>query len=82
MKVDDGVRGAGIGNALLTAALSFADASGFDRVELWTFAGLDAARRLYEGAGFALVDEQPGRRWGGEVLEQHFVRHRPLSQPC
>lgn len=80
--VDDGVRGVGIRNALLTATLSFAGASGFDRVELWTFAGLDATRRLYEGAGFALVDEQPGRRWGGEVLEQHFIRPRPSSEPC
>lgn len=80
--VDDGARGAGIGSALLGVALSFADARGFDRVELWTFAGLDAARRLYEDAGFALVGEQPGRRWGGEVVEQHFVRHRLVSAQC
>src|SRR3546814_8851268 len=42
--VDDGARGAGIGSALLGAALSFADARGFDRVELWTFAGLGIGR--------------------------------------
>lgn len=80
--VEDGARGAGVGKALLTAALSFADAFGFDGVELWTFAGLDAARRLYEGAGFTLVDEQPGRRWGGEVLEQRFLRTRPSRNAC
>ncbi len=43
-------------------------------VHLWTFRGLDAARRLYEANGFALVEEQPGRQWGEEVIEQRFVR--------
>lgn len=80
--VDEGARGHGVGKALLAAALSFADAAAFDHIELWTFAGLDAARRLYERAGFALVDEQPGRRWGGEVIEQRFVRARPPGAAC
>lgn len=80
--VDDGCRGAGVGKALLTAALSFADAMMFDEIELWTFAGLDAARRLYESVDFKLVNEQPGARWGKEVLEQHFIRRKPPCRTC
>lgn len=74
--VDDGLRGAGIGRALMAAAMGFVDASGFTETRLWTFRGLDAARRLYERAGFALVEEKPGRQWGDEVLEQQFSRPR------
>lgn len=73
---DDVVRGRGVGRRLLDAALAFCDASGFESVYLWTFRGLDAARRLYESAGFECLQEQPGEQWGAEVFEQRFVRRR------
>ena len=41
-------------------------------MRLWTFAGLDAARRLYERAGFRLAEERRGTQWGIEVTEQRF----------
>lgn len=72
--VDDGVRGAGLGRRLLAHALDFCDRQGFAAIHLWTFKSLDAARRLYEDAGFTLVEEQPGSQWGKEVVEQRFVR--------
>lgn len=75
--VDDGVRGGGIGRRLLTEALAFVDAGpAFAETHLWTFDGLQAARRLYEAHGFACVEERPGSQWGREVLEQRFVRKR------
>ena len=74
--VDDGVRGAGLGRKLLAEALAFCDRQGFAAVHLWTFRGLDAARRLYEDAGFTLQQERPGSQWGREVVEQCFVRFR------
>jgi N-acetylglutamate synthase-like GNAT family acetyltransferase len=74
--VDSAQRGAGVGCGLLAAALAFVDGHGFERTDLWTFRGLDAARRLYERVGFACVEENLGHRWGGEVLEQRFVRPR------
>jgi hypothetical protein len=40
---------------------------------LWTFAGLDAARHLYEKFGFRLAQEQIGEQWGAKVNEQKFV---------
>lgn len=72
--VDDALRGSGSGKRLLDAALAFTDEKGFGETHLWTFAGLDAARHLYEARGFVLAEERPGMQWGNEVLEQHFVR--------
>ncbi len=72
--VEDGRRGGGIGKKLLTAALAFCDRTGFAETELWTFRGLEAARRLYEHAGFTLAQECSGRQWGKEMTEQCFIR--------
>jgi GNAT superfamily N-acetyltransferase/DNA-binding MarR family transcriptional regulator len=72
--LDDGCRGQGVGRQLLQKALAFSDAQGFKSTELWTFEGLDAARRLYESFGFKLSHEQQGRRWGRTVTEQKFMR--------
>ena len=71
---DAAVQGSGVGRRLLTAALGFVDAGGFEATHLWTFSGLSAARHLYEAHGFVLAEERPGEQWGKEVLEQRFVR--------
>ncbi|MDD2923562.1 GNAT family N-acetyltransferase [Rhodoferax sp.] len=68
----DALRGTGVGTALLTAAMAFCAARHDLRVYLWTFEGLDAARHLYEKAGFRLALQQRGRQWGVEVNEQRF----------
>ena len=73
----DSLRGKGIGKQLLARALDFADHRGYKRVYLWTFAGLGAARHLYESQGFRLQHESPGSRWGKEVREQRFIRGEP-----
>jgi GNAT superfamily N-acetyltransferase len=75
--VDDAARGSGAGRQLLQAALAFVDASRFVETHLWTFAGLGAARHLYESVGFRCVEQTPGTQWGPEVLEQRFVRLKP-----
>ncbi len=67
-------QGLGIGRLLMQTAVEFCRGSGAPRVYLWTFAGLDAARRLYEAFGFRLVREQPDRQWGRLVNEQLFER--------
>lgn len=76
--MDDALRGKGAGRQLLQTALRFCDDTGFENIRLWTFRGLDAARRLYESFGFVLEDEWPGTQWGREVLEQKFVRRKPV----
>ncbi len=70
--VSDALRGKGVGNQLLDAAIDFCRSAGHGRVCLWTFEGLNAARHLYEKYGFRLVDQQKGARWGLEVNEQRF----------
>lgn len=72
--VADGLRGGGAGKRLLDAALAFADGHGFAETYLSTFAGLAAARHLYETRGFVLAEEKVGAQWGRELVEQRFVR--------
>lgn len=74
--LSDALRGQGVGRALLDRALAFADAGGHDRVTLWTFQGLDAARHLYEARGFRLAEQAPATTWGPVVDEQRFERLR------
>ena len=72
--MDDRVRGKGVGSQLLTQALQFVDAKGFEETQLWTFNGLNAARHLYESNGFKLAEENLGNQWGTEIMEQRFCR--------
>lgn len=74
--VDDGLRGSGAGRRMLARAVEFCDGYGFAEIQLWTFKGLDAARKLYEAAGFALAEEWSGDQWGQAMTEQRFVRKR------
>lgn len=75
--VDPNQHGQGLGQTLLDGAMSFCDKQQFPAVELSTFAGLDAARTLYERAGFVLTKEQQGASWGQSVTEQTFMRRHP-----
>ncbi len=65
-------QGRGIGKVLIEEAITFCRKARFNRVYLWTFAGLDEARHLYEKFGFNLCEQQEGTRWGKRVLEQRF----------
>ncbi|MBU2227608.1 MAG: GNAT family N-acetyltransferase [Proteobacteria bacterium] len=73
--------GRGWGRRLLAEAVSFCDRKGYRRIGLWTFAGLDTARRLYEASGFRLVSQAEGEQWGSHVVEQRFERDRPPAVP-
>ncbi|MEO1687568.1 MAG: GNAT family N-acetyltransferase [Pseudomonadota bacterium] len=70
--------GAGLGKRLMGEATAWLDARGL-ACFLDTFAGLDAARRLYEAHGFALAREASDRTWGVTVTEQRF--ERPSAAP-
>ncbi|MBN2840326.1 MAG: GNAT family N-acetyltransferase [Coriobacteriia bacterium] len=78
--VSEAARGCGAGSRLLDAALGFCRDRSLDTVFLWTFAGLDDARRLYERSGFVLTEQHQGMRWGTPVLEQRLAC-RPGSGP-
>jgi len=70
--VSAAARGAGLGRELMDRAMGFCRDRCFDRVFLTTFAGLDVARKLYEGAGFRLTDETEKDPWSGTVGIQRF----------
>jgi GNAT superfamily N-acetyltransferase len=70
--VDPSARGAGLGKRLLAEALGFARGCGYRRVILLTVSALTAAARLYAWAGFAKVQEKPGRLWGVDVVEEKY----------
>jgi GNAT superfamily N-acetyltransferase len=65
-------QGQGIGKALIKEAIEFCRRAKFNRVYLWTFTGLDAARHLYEKFGFKLSEQHEGNQWGKKVMEQMF----------
>lgn len=71
--VDPETQGGGLGRRLLAEGLAFSRQAGQAGVYLWTFAGLDAARALYEAHGFRLVEEVAQTQWGKTMTEQRFL---------
>lgn len=71
--VDPSQRGKGLGRHLLNEAVSFARTAGYDSIFLWTVSALTAAARLYQSAGFSLVEQTPARLWGVQVVEERHV---------
>jgi ribosomal protein S18 acetylase RimI-like enzyme len=63
-------RGHGIAAALLDAALAWARATGARAMQLGVVCGNDAARRLYERAGFRALGEPEPQRPGSSRMEQ------------
>lgn len=75
--VSETMQGKGLGADLLGRAVGFCDERGYERIWLTTFAGLDAARSLYERFGFTFAGETETDQWSGDVREQIFERLRP-----
>ncbi|WP_169944675.1 helix-turn-helix domain-containing GNAT family N-acetyltransferase [Microbispora sp. H11081] len=72
--VEPSARGMGIGGRLVEECLRFATEAGYRRIMLWTRDVLASARRIYQAAGFELVEQHPGEESGISVNEQIWAR--------
>lgn len=70
--VEPEARGLGIGKRLVSECERFARRANYRRIVLWTNDILDAARHIYEEAGYRLVKAEPHHSFGKDLVGQYW----------
>ena len=65
-------RGHGLGYRLVDTCMDFARGACYARMQLWTNDVLVAARRIYLRRGFTMIDEEPHRSFGVDLVGQTY----------
>ena len=66
--LEPSARGLGLGRRLVETCVGFARDAGYGEVTLWTQSILTAARGVYRGAGFEMVESQAHNMFGAELV--------------
>lgn len=59
---------------LVAECLGFATRAGYRSITLWTNDVLTSARRIYQAAGFSLVEETAHHSFGHDLVGQSWAR--------